>query len=171
MTKTWYSLHGVDLFAVGGIWRPTDEWGDAYSMVMVDGCQQMAQVHDRMPVILRAGQYEQWTDGSVEDALALARTCNDLLAVDQSVERWGRSAQRSVPGKELAMGWILAPSECVGYSLLNTPRLCRVAPTSLLFNDSTQPVGRGRRLIKAFASSILRLGVIVPGAWSSSRSA
>jgi putative SOS response-associated peptidase YedK len=90
MTKTWYSLHGADLFAVGGIWRPTDEWGDAYSMVMVDGCKQMADVHDRMPVILRPEQYEQWTEGSVEDALALVQTCNDMLAVDRSVVRWGK---------------------------------------------------------------------------------
>jgi putative SOS response-associated peptidase YedK len=52
MTRTWYSLAGEDVFAVAGIWRPTEEWGHAYSMVMVDGCAQMADVHDRMPVVL-----------------------------------------------------------------------------------------------------------------------
>jgi hypothetical protein len=58
MTRTWYALHGADLFAVAGIWRSSDEWGDVYSMVMVDGCPQMSEVHDRMPVILRLEHYE-----------------------------------------------------------------------------------------------------------------
>ena len=48
MTRTWYSLAGEEVFAVAGLWRPTEEWGQAYSMVMVDGCAQMADVHDRM---------------------------------------------------------------------------------------------------------------------------
>lgn len=52
MTRTWYSLPGQDVFAVAGVWRQTDEWGEAYSMVMVDGCETMADVHDRMPTIL-----------------------------------------------------------------------------------------------------------------------
>jgi putative SOS response-associated peptidase YedK len=30
MTKTWYSLQGVDLFAVAGIWRWSKEGGDVY---------------------------------------------------------------------------------------------------------------------------------------------
>lgn len=101
MTKTWYSLHGADLFAVGGIWRPTDEWGDAYSMVMVDGCEQMSDVHDRMPVLLRPAEYEQWTDGSVEDALSLVRTCLDLLSIDRSTEGWGTISPAEARGEIL----------------------------------------------------------------------
>jgi putative SOS response-associated peptidase YedK len=31
-------------------------------MVMVDSCSHMAEVHDRMPVILKPHQWEQWTD-------------------------------------------------------------------------------------------------------------
>lgn len=88
MTRTWYSLHGIELFAVAGIWRKTDEWGDCYSMVMVDGCKQMADVHDRMPVILRPDLFDQWTQGSPEDALALVRTCDDTLAVDRTTVPW-----------------------------------------------------------------------------------
>jgi len=36
MTRTWYSLPGGEPFAVAGLWRATDEWGDAYTMVMVE---------------------------------------------------------------------------------------------------------------------------------------
>lgn len=49
MTLTWYALPDNAPFAVAGIGRPTVEWGAAYSMVMVDGCERMAEVHDRMP--------------------------------------------------------------------------------------------------------------------------
>lgn len=59
MTRTWYSLAGADDLAVAGLWRPTEEWGAAYSMVMVDGCPQMAEVHDRMPVVVRQENWEQ----------------------------------------------------------------------------------------------------------------
>jgi putative SOS response-associated peptidase YedK len=88
MTRTWYSLHGADLFAVAGIWRESDEWGQVYSMVMVDGCVQMSDVHDRMPVILRPEEYRQWTHGAPGDAVALVSTCDAMLAVDRSAELW-----------------------------------------------------------------------------------
>ena len=52
MTRSWYSLSGVDLIAVAGLWRPTVEWGLCYTMVMADSSSHTAEVHDRMPVIL-----------------------------------------------------------------------------------------------------------------------
>lgn len=93
MTRTWYSRPGEDPFAVAGVWRPTAEWGHAYSMVMVDGCSQMAAVHDRMPVVLARADWEQWTQGSPEQAFALCLTCSEPLTVEQTDEAWsGRPA-------------------------------------------------------------------------------
>lgn len=88
MTRTWYSLPGEEIFAVAGIWRPTDEWGNAYSMVMVDNCAFMAEVHDRMPTILKAQDWEQWTQGSAEEALALCRIWDGELIADRTSEPW-----------------------------------------------------------------------------------
>lgn len=88
MTRTWYSLAGSDLFAVAGIWRPTQEWGDAYSMVMVDGCAQMAEVHDRMPVVLAKDDWKAWLESPPEAAFALCRTCPDPLMVDRTIQPW-----------------------------------------------------------------------------------
>jgi putative SOS response-associated peptidase YedK len=99
MTRTWYQLHGHDLFAVAGLWRPTAEWGHAYTMVMADACSQMVDVHDRMPVILPREQWGQWLDGSEDDALALARTCDLELAVERTDALWAsgeRPAQKSL---------------------------------------------------------------------------
>jgi putative SOS response-associated peptidase YedK len=88
MTRTWYNLEGAETFAVAGLWRSTVEWGDAYTMVMTEACTQMADVHDRMPVILAPDEWAQWTHGSASDALALCRTCDRPLAVARTQERW-----------------------------------------------------------------------------------
>lgn len=93
MTRTWYSLAGDGLFAVAGLWRPTAEWGHAYTMVMADACAQMAEVHDRMPVILARGEWDPWLHGGEDEALALARTCDLELAVERTDALWVTGAR------------------------------------------------------------------------------
>lgn len=88
MTRTWYSLPGGEAFAVAGLWRPTQEWGDAYTLVMVDGHWQMAEVHDRMPLILAKEDWDVWTSGEPEAALELCRIWQGDLQVDRTIERW-----------------------------------------------------------------------------------
>lgn len=88
MTRTWYGLPGEAVFAVAGLWRPTEEWGDAFTIVMVDGHPQMAEVHDRMPLILSHAAQRYWLEGNPEDALALCRTWGGDLAVDRTAQLW-----------------------------------------------------------------------------------
>jgi putative SOS response-associated peptidase YedK len=88
MTRTWYALPGGEPFAVAGLWRPTHEWGDAYTMVMVDGSPEMADVHDRMPLILAPDDWSKWTDGEPESAMELSKTWAGKLDVDRTGERW-----------------------------------------------------------------------------------
>jgi putative SOS response-associated peptidase YedK len=46
------------------------EWGDVYTLVMVDGHPQMAEVHDRMPLILSHAAQRYWLERTaVDDAL------------------------------------------------------------------------------------------------------
>ena len=97
MTKTWFSIPGVETFAVAGLWQPTEEWGDAYSMVMVEGCPQMADVNDRMPVVLSKTDWGMWTMGTPEGAFSLCQTCPVELVVDRTSEPWGKS--RVIPGQ------------------------------------------------------------------------
>jgi putative SOS response-associated peptidase YedK len=98
MTRTWYRLAGHDLFAVAGLWRPTSEWGDAYTMVMSDSCSQMADVHDRMPVMLPPEQWDQWLEGTPEEALPLVRTCDLELATERTAELWVGRPQPKAEG-------------------------------------------------------------------------
>jgi putative SOS response-associated peptidase YedK len=88
MTRTWFSVPDQPVFAVAGIWRDTDEWGPAYSMVMTEACQHLAGVHDRMPVILRPDQWATWTDGDPGTAAALAVPYGGLMVVDRTDEPW-----------------------------------------------------------------------------------
>lgn len=91
MTRTWYALPGEETFAVAGVWRHTAEWGNAYAMVMVNGCEQMADVHDRMPVLLPRATWETWQHGTPEDAFGLCLTWAGPLLVVQTKDRWAGS--------------------------------------------------------------------------------
>jgi putative SOS response-associated peptidase YedK len=100
MTRTWYGLPGEDVFAVAGLWRPSAEWGEVYTLVMVGGHPEMAEVHDRMPLILSHAAQRFWLEGSADEALALCQTWEDAITVEQTPERWAGSgseaAQRSL---------------------------------------------------------------------------
>ncbi|CCA91472.1 SOS response-associated peptidase [Novosphingobium sp. PP1Y] len=93
MTRTWYGVEGEETFAVAGLWRPTGEWGQAYTMVMVDSCPQMVDVHDRMPVLLPRDAWGQWISGTPEEAFRLCRTPDLPLTVDRTGELWSGGGQ------------------------------------------------------------------------------
>ena len=87
-TRTWFSLPNEELFAVAGIWRDTDEWGPAYSMVMTEACIHVADVHDRMPVILARVTWTDWLDGSPDDARLLCQPYPAEMVVRRTDEPW-----------------------------------------------------------------------------------
>ena len=89
-TRTWLSLPGEDAFAVAGIWRTSEEWGDCYSMVMTDAAGAAAEVHNRMPVILAPDRYEEWQGGSIDQAKALCRGWTGPLQVNRTGEAWSK---------------------------------------------------------------------------------
>jgi putative SOS response-associated peptidase YedK len=89
-TRTWFSLPDEPLFAVAGIWRDSPEWGPVYSMVMTEACIHVADVHDRMPVILRREQTRDWADGPPDAAGLLCGPYADLIVADRTTEMWVR---------------------------------------------------------------------------------
>lgn len=91
-TRTWFSLPEEPLFAVAGLWRQTDEWGLAYTMLMTEACIHVADVHDRMPVILRRDDWDDWFDGAPDDAKLLCHPYPDLMVVNRTTERWNQRA-------------------------------------------------------------------------------
>ena len=90
-TRTWFSLPDEDVFAVAGIWRDSPEWGLCYSMVMTEACLHVADVHDRMPVILRRSDWGDWLDGPPDSASLLCRPYPDLMVCDRTTDAWVRA--------------------------------------------------------------------------------
>jgi len=91
-TRIWFSLPDEPVFAVAGIWRDTPEWGPAYSMVLTDACIHVADVQDRMPVILRREDWGDWLDGPSNAAGLLCRPYLELMVVERTGEPWVRRA-------------------------------------------------------------------------------
>ena len=96
MTRTWLSVPGTEIFAAAGVWRSSDEWGDVYSMVMTDAAGPAAEVHRRMPVVLRPQDYLGGLESEPEAALALCRPWSGALVIDGTDEPWSRSAQQKL---------------------------------------------------------------------------
>lgn len=89
MTRTWISVADQPTAAWAGLWRPSDEWGDCYTGVMVDATKELIDIHDRMPVILHPGEHDAWLNAPAEDAIALVRKYPaNRLVVDRSEVPW-----------------------------------------------------------------------------------
>lgn len=91
MTRTWISVRDRPLAAWAGLWRPSDEWGDVYTGVMVDATKELCDIHDRMPVILRPEDHATWLNAPAEEAMRLLRKYPaDQLVVDRTNALWVR---------------------------------------------------------------------------------
>lgn len=89
MTRTWISVADQPTAAWAGLWRPTDEWGEAYTGVMVDATEELFDIHDRMPVILHPDAHETWLRADAEEAMKLVTQYPaDRLSVERTDEAW-----------------------------------------------------------------------------------
>ena len=87
-TRTWLSLPDQELFAVAGVWRSSDEWGDVYAMVMTDAAGDAASVHSRMPVLLAAPDQPRWLASDPASALELCQPWRGPLLLDRTMQAW-----------------------------------------------------------------------------------
>ena len=89
-TRTWVTVKEQPIFAWGGLWRNSAEWGPVYSGAMTDCNEAMRPLHDRMPVLLHPHEYDQWLQGSLEDLLVFQNRTfpDDLIEMDRTRELW-----------------------------------------------------------------------------------
>lgn len=92
-TRTWLSLPDQELFACAAVWRASEEWGDCYSMVMTDSAGPAAEVHSRMPVLLKPEDYAGWVSGSPDEARSLCKAWEGDLKIDRTDQPWSRGGQ------------------------------------------------------------------------------
>jgi len=80
------------IFAWGGPWRESKEWGPVYSGSMTDCNDAVRPVHDRMPVLLHANEYDTWLNGSFDDRVAFQHRCfpEELIKMGRTSELWVR---------------------------------------------------------------------------------
>lgn len=91
MTRTWIGVRDQSLAAWAGLWRPSDEWGDVYTGVMVDATKELWDIHDRMPVILRPDDHDTWLNAHADEAMGLLQQYPaDQLVVERTAEAWAR---------------------------------------------------------------------------------
>ena len=90
MSEAWMNVPGESLFAVAGIWRPSAEWGDCYSMIMTEAAGEAATVHSRMPVILAVSDQSPWLEQQLSDALHLCTSWAGPLTVNRTEILWAR---------------------------------------------------------------------------------
>jgi len=78
------------IFAWGGLWRDSAEWGPVYSGAMTDCNDAIRPVHDRMPILLMPEEYDRWLNGSFDDLLAFQARCfpDDLIEMTRTDDRW-----------------------------------------------------------------------------------
>jgi putative SOS response-associated peptidase YedK len=71
--KRWFSIPSREVFAFAGIWRPVEQ-GTAYAFLTCEPNEIVGAVHPKaMPVILSEDAYEQWLQGTADEACALAK--------------------------------------------------------------------------------------------------
>ncbi len=87
-TRTWLAMPDQELFACAGIWRDSDEWGAVYSVIVTEPSEQVRKVHDRMPVVLRQDQHENWLTGSPEVAKLICEPYGGEMVIDRTEQPW-----------------------------------------------------------------------------------
>jgi putative SOS response-associated peptidase YedK len=96
MTRTWIGVKDQPIAAWAGLWRPSDEWGNVYTGVMVDATKELWHIHDRMPAILDAVAQDLWLNAPPDDALKLLSTyAAAKLAVEATAKPWISSKNSS----------------------------------------------------------------------------
>lgn len=89
-TRTWFSLPDRPIFAWAGMWKESEEWGPVYSGLMTDCNELVANVHDRMPVLLHREEYDRWLRGSLDDVREFQNRCfpPELMMMDRTSQLW-----------------------------------------------------------------------------------
>jgi putative SOS response-associated peptidase YedK len=92
MTEAWMTVPDQSVFAVAGIWRPSTEWGDCYSMIITEAAGDAATVHSRMPVILSTADHAKWLEQPMPDVLALCQPWQGPITVTRTEKLWAEKA-------------------------------------------------------------------------------
>lgn len=81
--KWMFSKVGEPIFAIAGIWRATEEAGEAFTMLTLAPGPDIAPYHDRQIVILERDAWVDWLDPSVSAKTLIKPLPAGSLSVEQ----------------------------------------------------------------------------------------
>ena len=94
------TLPGQSLFGFAGLWErwkaAEGEPVETFTIMTTDANEQVASIHDRMPVILPMAAVDTWLTGSLEQARALLKPCGQPVAL-RPVSRVVSNVNNDVP--------------------------------------------------------------------------
>jgi putative SOS response-associated peptidase YedK len=68
-TRTWFSKTRQPLMAWAGFCRNTPEFGPVFAGLTGEANEKVRPLNDRMPVLLKADEYERWLHGDIQDVI------------------------------------------------------------------------------------------------------
>ena len=81
--KWLFTRTGEPIFAIAGIWRETEEVGEAFTMLTMEPGPDIAPYHDRQIVILERDAWADWLDPSVSAKSLIKPLPAGSLSVEQ----------------------------------------------------------------------------------------
>lgn len=102
MTETWLSVRDQPIFAWAGIWTVSDEWGAVFTGVMTDNAPELADIHDRSPVIVDPQDWDTWLHAPLPDLYQFDRPYPaSKIEVDHTDNPWFRKKGSETAGPTL----------------------------------------------------------------------
>jgi putative SOS response-associated peptidase YedK len=81
--KWMFKKVGEPIFAIAGIWRQTEDAGEAFTMLTMPPGPDIAPYHDRQIVILERNAWADWLDPSVSAKRLIRPLPEGSLSVEQ----------------------------------------------------------------------------------------
>lgn len=97
-TRTWVTIDGREIADWGALCGPSDQWGNWYSGMMTNANDDMAWLHNRMPVFILPEERQRFLHGTMEDLLYFQNRVfpAGLLKFDRTPELWIKKRSKVV---------------------------------------------------------------------------
>lgn len=93
--QAWFCLPDQPVGVFAGFWRPTER-GPAYAFATCEPNAIVGAIHPKaMPAILKPGEWDQWLDGTAEEAAALVRPYDGPMDMQVSTPPLRAEAEES----------------------------------------------------------------------------
>lgn len=90
-TRAWFSVTDEPLIAWAGFCRNTEQFGPVFAGMTMTANDLIMPYNERMPVLLRKGEWDRWLHGSIQDVIAFQfrePMPSETFSILHSGDRW-----------------------------------------------------------------------------------